>query len=61
MCLFCGRDESRFYFYSHTKARQPYLCYEKKTDIRACDVYMDAGLECDVITHSFKDLTVFVV
>ena len=40
--LLYNTDENRFYSHSHTKARQSYLCYEKKTDIRGFDVYMDA-------------------
>lgn len=38
---FSNKDDSRFYSNSNTKARASYLCYEKKTDIRGCDVYKD--------------------
>lgn len=42
--LIFNTDEIRFYSHSYTKARQSYLSYEKKTDIRGCYVYMDAVL-----------------
>lgn len=40
---FCNNDDNRFYSNSHTKARASYLSYEKKTDIRGCDVYKDVA------------------